>query len=137
MAGFLSEFADARTGCSIVIEDDGRVAYAYMLDSEAGIVADIWLYNRWAAPEEPEWDHRPTTPILNPKEYVRTDLEFELPDSGAEFTVDWQLQGPSDPKAIIYLRNEKWAMLTPGSKPGCCCLASKDGPLARILPTPV
>ena len=31
-------------GRSVVLEDDGRVAYAYLLEKDT-IVSDVWLYN--------------------------------------------------------------------------------------------
>jgi hypothetical protein len=134
MAGFLFEFGDPQTGCRVVIEDDGRVAYAYLLDASREIISDVWLYNRSAAPEEPDWDRRPSTAFLNPLDYVRTDLTFELPDDEAEFAIGWHLQNSADPKVNVQLRNQLWATMAPGAKPGCCRLAKMDGPLARLLP---
>ncbi|ABQ33968.1 MAG: hypothetical protein EKK32_21005 [Bradyrhizobiaceae bacterium] len=34
---------------TIVVEDNGRVAYAYWLDAEGAIRGDVWLYNRCLA----------------------------------------------------------------------------------------
>jgi hypothetical protein len=72
--------------------------------------------------------------MANSQGFVRTDLEIVMPDSEADFAVVWQLQNASDPKVIIYLRDEVWATMAPGTKPGFCRLAMKDGPLARLLP---
>ena len=33
------------TDCRLIIDDDGRVACAYLLDPEGVIVGDVWLYN--------------------------------------------------------------------------------------------
>jgi hypothetical protein len=39
----------------VVLEDDGRVAYAYLLERDA-IVADVWLYNIGEDPVD--WQRR-------------------------------------------------------------------------------
>ena len=133
MVNILVQFRDEQTGCAVVIDDDGRVAYAYLLDNNGVVLADVWLYNRCAAPSEPEWNARPSGPMANPRDYVRTDLAIALPEGEADFTIDWQLQSSSDPKVIVYLRQDEWAIMEPGTKPGSCRLAKVDGPLARAL----
>ena len=133
MVDILIEFRDEQTGCALVIDDDGRVAYAYLRGADGAIVADVWLYNRCPAPAEPEWNARPAGPMANPQGFVRTDLQIMLPESEADFAIDWQLQSASDPKVIIYLRDEVWATMAPGTRPGFCRLAKMDGPLARLL----
>src|SRR5690606_17810404 len=95
---------------------------------------DTWLYNRCSTPELPEWDRRLSGPFANPKEFVRYDISFMLPETEADFSVDWQLQNPSDPKVLIYIRDELWGLMAPGTKPGSSLLARMDGPLARVLP---
>lgn len=54
-------FDDAETSCSVVLEDDDRVAYACLVDRELGegdgappILGDVWLYNVHPAP--PDFD---------------------------------------------------------------------------------
>src|ERR687898_201513 len=65
----LIERDNGATGYSAVFEDDGKVAYAYLLD-DGRIVADVWLYNRAAAPEAPEWRDRSKAPFLNPRGFT-------------------------------------------------------------------
>jgi hypothetical protein len=134
MVDFLFELEDSQTGCSVVIDDDGRVAYAYLRDLDQEIIGDVWLYNRAATPAKPEWDYRPVEPFLNPLDFVRTDIEIALPDGATDFSIGWNLGTQSDPNVIIYLRHQVWAILAPGAKPGFCRLAKTDGPLARVLP---
>lgn len=55
-------------GMSVVIEDDGRVAYAY-LQQHGEIVADVWLYNVVATPDEVTWTDATPMPFLNPRRY--------------------------------------------------------------------
>ena len=50
----LLQFRSPDPRYSVVIEDDGRVAYAYLLHDDE-IVGDVWLYNHGPAPAEPEW----------------------------------------------------------------------------------
>jgi hypothetical protein len=47
---FEQAFKHDESGSTIVIEDDGRVAYAYFYSPENEIVGDVWLYNRCRAP---------------------------------------------------------------------------------------
>lgn len=35
----------------LIIEDNGRVAYAYLLKNEK-IIGDVWLYNRCVSPKK-------------------------------------------------------------------------------------
>ena len=82
----LIERDNGATGYSAVFEDDGKVAYAYLLD-DGRIVADVWLYNRAAG----------------------------------QITLH------------VLIRGQLHATLAPGTKPGWCKLAAKDGPLASVL----
>ena len=50
---------------AVVFEDDGRTAYGYLL-RDSKIVADVWIYNRGPAPEQPEWTDRERAPFRNP-----------------------------------------------------------------------
>jgi hypothetical protein len=54
---------------SLIVEDDDRVAYAYLLHNEE-IVGDVWLYNGDPAPSDPQWGDPSGAPFLNPQEFV-------------------------------------------------------------------
>lgn len=116
---------------TVVIDDDGRVAYAYLLDVDDQLCGDVWLYNRCVAPIDPEWRDRGMAPFANPKEYVR-DVEFVPPVSGDEFSVRWDNTNDGY-VATVLLRGNIFATLKEGVKPGWAVLAKKDGPLAKVL----
>lgn len=123
-------YADA--GPSVVIEDDGRVGYAYFLSKGGAIVGDVWLYNRCKAPLSPEWIDRNKMPFANPTGFSNEDNIFEPPDAPGELDIRWS-NSPSGPCARIYLRGLLIAELAEGLKPGFALAALKDGPLAMVL----
>jgi hypothetical protein len=129
-------FASARSTdqrYSVVFEDDGTVAYGYILLDEH-IVGDVWLYNHGDSPRERHWDigvRRP--PFANPAEFLTTERFIPVSKSD-EVSFVWLYEQSGIPTAVeIWIRNVRHARLSPGSKPGCCRLATNDGPLARRL----
>src|SRR5579872_3891146 len=54
---------------SIIIEDNGKVCYAYLI-YKGDITGDVWLYNQIDAPTKVEWK-REEMPFLNPKEFAK------------------------------------------------------------------
>ncbi len=131
--GFAIEGKYADAGPSVVIEDDGRVGYAYFLSKSGAIVGDVWLYNRCKAPLSPEWTDRSKTPFANPAGFTNKE-RFEPPDTPGELDIRWA-NSPSGPRAGIYLRELLIAELAEGLKPGFALAASMDGPLAMVLRT--
>ena len=117
----------------MVFEDDGRVAYGYLLNADRDIIADVWLYNRCAAPPAPEWGDPSRAPFANPIEFVRDDPTFTPVTDISEVDVAWRRDDPSNVTATILIRGQQFAVLRPGDKPGACILAAKDGPLAKTL----
>lgn len=128
------KFIDNRTGYSTVFNDDGRVAYAYLLDETESIVGDVWLYNRCSTPVEPEWKEPENMPFANPQAYVNgiTHDVFQVVDTISDVNVAWGNES-GRVKANILIHNELFATLIEGIKPGWSALASKDGPLAKVL----
>jgi hypothetical protein len=125
------ETASPDTPHHIVIEDNGKVAYAYLVEG-GDIVADVWLYNDGTAPVEPEWDCPDKMPFANLRDFVK-DTAFAPIRSKQEFSVKWHCEGNSLGRADIYVRERLHARMEPGAKPGWCVLAAKDGLLARVL----
>jgi hypothetical protein len=119
----------------LLIEDDGRVcyAYAYALDGDDQILGDVWLYNRCATPDAPEWDKPDDLPFANPREFVATDLDFQPPASPSDISVSWLPTAAGDFHVQVYIRDQLIARLGHGTKPGWSILAGKDGPLAKVL----
>jgi hypothetical protein len=121
--------------CAIVVEDDGRVGYAYLLDSRGDICGDVWLYNRCPAPDVPEWHDPNDAPFANPSDYVRSSSEFRFPNSSADIDIDWSCEDGAC-LARIFIQKKLVAVMKDGAKPGWALLAKKDGPLARSLNEP-
>jgi hypothetical protein len=114
---------------SVFVEDDGRVAYAYLRHGTE-IIGDIWLYNRCETPAEPEWADRSLLPFANPATYAHgNDKGPVIHDDDVE--VRWRLE--EGLSALVRLHGLDWAVLRPGTKPGWCRLAKKNGPLAKRL----
>jgi hypothetical protein len=114
----------------VILEDDGRVAYAYLLIKDQ-IKGDVWLYNRGDAPLQPEWDNQDKAPYANPVSFAHK-LADPLKNA-SEVEIRWRNEKESLPEALIYLRSDLFAVLRVGSKPGWSKLAKQDGPLALVL----
>ena len=133
--GFVAKFVSPLDQTAVVIEDNGRVAYAYMLDRDGRICSDVWLYNRCQTPVEPEWHDQARMPFANPASFTTDNPSFSPPDSPADITVEW---GASDRtnEAKIFLSRKCLAKLRAGMKPGWSAMATRDGPLAQVLNDP-
>src|SRR5438046_3121601 len=128
---FLQQFDCPNSSFSVVIDDDDRVAYAYLL-KEGDMCGDVWLYNCNMAPEEPEWRDPSKAPFANPQEFTADD-PLRITDT-ANIYWAWIKDNDNLQRAEIYLGEQLLAVLAPGAKPGWCKNARKDGPLAKVLP---
>ncbi len=117
------------TSYSVVVEDDGRVAYAYLREKER-IIADVWLYNRCNAPQEADWTDPSKAPFLNPISHAIDDSQGFIEERR---DVDAVWHEDAAMSVTIRIRGVDWAVLIPGARPGWCRLARKAGPLARPL----
>jgi hypothetical protein len=125
--GVVLRFAEPGGVRSVVLEDNGAVAYAYLLEKGA-VVADVWLYNVGAAPERVDWKDRSAMPFLNPRRYCTdTPVVSRLCDDSAVICM-WSVRGVD-----ILLDGQRIAWLEHGSKPGWSRFAALAGPLARPL----
>ncbi|WP_146186662.1 hypothetical protein [Pedobacter sp. HMWF019] len=116
---------------SVIIEDDGKVAYAYLL-KENNVIGDVWLYNQAQTPLIANWTDKKELPFLNSKEFIKQQIE-PINDS-YEIDLEWSVSNDlAVDKVLIYIRKELIAKLTPGSMPGWSAVVVKDGPLARVL----
>lgn len=125
MSGFRYRFRHPEQELDLVITDDGKVAYAYLLQG-GRTVADVWLYNRAATPELPEWRDRTKLPFLNPADYCVQPGDFAPLETPEEVSVRWARDG-----ATIEIRGAPFAQILIGQKPGMSRFATQDGPLAR------
>jgi hypothetical protein len=128
--GFVKQFQHG--DLEAIIEDDDRVAYAYLV-RHGRIIADVWLYNRVPAPWRPPWNEpRGEMPFLNSAEYIAKSGSTRSPLPEA-LNVVWSDPSQSDPEITIRIDNQPVAWLAPGTKPGWSALVVRDGPLARAM----
>jgi hypothetical protein len=116
---------------SVLIEDDSRVAYAYLMEGE-DTVGEVWLYNQQPAPTNSNW-HEQQPPYLNTEEYIDKSVRvFPLTDK-SQLYVEWT-ESPDNGavEVAIYIREKFIAQISSGSKPGWSTLVIKDGPLALV-----
>jgi hypothetical protein len=134
MSTFFHRFTCPTCGHTCVIEDDGRVAYAYLTLGKQ-ILADLWLYNQAPTPATPEWKDRSKAPFLNPAPYVAAGAMSRPVTSASEIEVVCQCEGQPIATFEVRVRGVKYGLLRPGEKPGSTVAAAKDGPLAKVLET--
>lgn len=118
----------------LYIEDDGKTAYAYLIEN-GKFISDVWLYNVVPSPYTPEWQEKNAQdlmPFTNSVEYLN-DEKFELPTSPEQIGVDWEKENDNTIIAKIFIRDELHAIVSSKEKIGHCKLVRQDGPLARIL----
>ena len=131
LGGVWQAYFDGPSGYQVVVEDNGRVAYAYLLDSDQQIVSDVWLYNRCDTPVKPEWTDPDKLPFANPAGFVRLDGAIMPINRAEEVEIVWiQVSGVM---AQIHIRNTLAGVLALDARPGWSVMAAKDGPLARML----
>jgi len=132
MSAFLLQvFCEFDTHYSVVIEDDGRVAYAFLYEGE-DIVGDVWLYNQKEPPQTSFWLPE-DMPFLNPKEYLSKDAAIKPIASEDEIRCEWtESKDDGTIEVGIYIRDKFIASVAVGSKPGWSVLVAKDGPLAYV-----
>lgn len=116
---------------AVVLEDDGRVAYAYLLKDER-VVSDVWLYNVELDPEETDWEDRDAMPFLNPREYCRRPRTTYRLDDDADIRCEF-VKVNRRREANVYVRGVHVARLRVGAKPGWSANAKCEGPLANPL----
>lgn len=114
---------------SVVITDDGRVAYAYLYEGE-DIIGDVWLYNQQEPPDISFWREE-DMPFLNPKEYLSTNAAIKPIQHQSDIRCEWtDSKEDGVIEAGIYIHDKFIAAVALGSKPGWSVLVAKDGPLA-------
>jgi hypothetical protein len=122
------------TDHKVIVEDNGRVAYAYLMQGET-ILTAAWLYNRCATPDAPEWKNadmdKKLMPFANSKEFA---IDEETPVFKAnDVSCAWEWEGDTLYSIEVLLRDKLYARLKPGTTPGWSRLAKKDSPVAKVL----
>jgi len=116
---------------SVVIEDDSRVAYAYLYEGE-DIIGDVWLYNQQEPPVTSFWLPE-DMPFLNPKEYLLKEVAINPIACESDIRCEWtESKADGLIEVGIYIRDKFIASVAVGSKPGWSVLVAKDGPLAYV-----
>ena len=116
---------------SVIIEDNGRVAYAYLMEGE-DMVGEVWLYNQQPAPQNSNWHEQPP-PYLNTEEYIDKSVRVPPLTDKSEIYLEWTESPDNGAVEVgIYIREKFIAQITTGSKPGWSTLVIKDGPLALV-----
>lgn len=118
---------------ALMFEDDGRTGYAYLVRAPEDIVADVWVYNAGDAPEENDWEDVSLAPFRNSKSYASQVGLFQLPDQISDVEVNWSTARDGRVGGSLLIRGTVVARLLEGDKPGMSLMASRDGPVARIL----
>ncbi|APZ95413.1 hypothetical protein [Fuerstiella marisgermanici] len=112
----------------LTVEDDGKVAYGY-LKMDNRIVGDVWLYNRIQAPPKSEWANKANIPFANCEEFVLEGGTILRPVAPNEISAEWE----NGLDAYVYVREDLFAVVGVGDKPGYARYAASDSPLARVM----
>jgi hypothetical protein len=124
--GFIMRL-DGLDGRSVGIEDDGKVAYAYLLRGDR-IVGDVWLYNVAETPEAVSFRDPALMPFLNPRPFCRSDVVLPRLGPSSTLRCAW-----TESHVDLFVDDDWIARLQDGARPGWSKLAARPGPLARPL----
>lgn len=127
----LLEYCCDELGCKVIIDDDGKTGYAYLIVDEE-MVSDVWLYNVGLPPQIPEWADWDNLPFANSVEFTLQE-HFDSIHDATEISLRWEVGQGGFWQVYISLRGVEHAILRPGAKPGWCRLAVKESPIARPL----
>jgi hypothetical protein len=117
---------------SAFFEDNGRVAYAYLLRNQE-IISDVWLYNHGPSPLEPEWHSPEKLPFANPVDFA-SNQEVTPVENPNQVSFQWNYTNEQKVISVeIYLEGILYGILKPGFKPGFAKLAIKDSPVAKVM----
>ena len=131
---FTQVFCEENYRYSVVIEDDGRVAYAYLLEDE-DIIADVWLYNQSATPKIIDWNEQSEMPFLNPLAFIIDEGAIEPLSTDEDIEFKWIFLEDAIllKKVIISFGDKLTVALAPDSKPGWSNNVKNNGPLAKVF----
>jgi hypothetical protein len=129
----LINIPDENSEFSVVIEDDDRVAYAYLREKDR-MVGDVWLYNCIPVGDKPEWSDPKKLPFVNPTSYIHDKQLIPRIICTDDIYLKWYFDSGIFVRVEIYLRNSTMiALLKKGSRPGWSLLAKRNSPLANTL----
>jgi len=123
-------FCGQNQNYSLIIEDDGRVAYGYLLFCEE-IIGDLWLYNQDKTPTVSDWSDSDSMPFLNPQEFVLRNVVPILSED--DLKISWKEIKDEEFEVLIYIHGELIGSIEPEATPGFSNVVIKDGPLAKKM----
>lgn len=123
--GWVSSFEEPSGAFRLIVEDDGSVCYAYLLEGEE-IIGDVWLYNVGDNPAEVDWSERARMPFQNLARCCREERSIRFDRTRAHCV--WQ-----DERARLFVDEQLWAEVGRGDRPGRSLLAAVASPVARPL----
>ncbi|MGC3945453.1 MAG: hypothetical protein QM762_13220 [Chryseolinea sp.] len=129
---FEQKICHSNNNYSVIVEDDGRVCYAYLMEGTS-IVGDVWLYNTIDTPDRVDWSSKEDMPFLNPRPYVDSSKTIQPINSSMDLSITWIMNKKEVKEANIYIRRTLVAKLEIGYKPGWSTFVIMDGPLAKAL----
>jgi len=117
---------------SVVIENDGKVCYTYLLKQEQ-ITADVWLFNNGETPVTVDWQDRTALPFKNPLEYI-AGWPMLIISNDSDVDVKWLYDDNQVFNRVgIFIDGRLAAVMKEHSTPGWSINAGIDNPLARAL----
>jgi hypothetical protein len=128
----LHEIFDSESDWSVRLEDDARVAYAYLVRNHE-ILGDVWLYNAAPTPQQVDWDDPEQLPFLNPEEFCEKDQGAVRLRQDSQVECKWKRRGGQLLTVDVSVDGVPMARLAPGAKPGWSVYAAVDNPLAKRL----
>jgi hypothetical protein len=124
----LLKFAAPDSDMAVVLEDDDRTGYAYLLRGER-IVGDVWLYNVLEPPMDANWPEQAEMPFLNPAPFcIHAVGPIRLTEL-SQVTCEWRPHG----HVQVNIDGVPWASLAPGLTPGYSRNARRPNPVAKPL----
>ena len=131
---FYQWFNDINETYSLIIEDNGIVAYAYLLEGN-NIISDVWLYNQADTPPKMNWGDATKMPFMNPLDFLNEKMVILPLTDSQEVNCEFEFSTNTSELICvdIYIRRIFIAKLKPNFKPGWSTRVIKDGPLAKLL----
>ena len=116
----------------LTFDDNGKVAHVYLKQGTI-ILGDVWIYNRCPTTDEPEWKDRTKLPFANCRTYMKEEGRFIHPVSLTDISVEYGCM-QAITRRHWYLFGDPVALVGVGDKPSYSRFASRNGPLAKVLP---
>lgn len=112
---------------AVVVEDDGRVTYAYLLRDKE-FVTHAWLFN--SLPESQQVECDASAPPCNPESNIKEDMPRVAPiQDSSEVSIRWSLESPVT--ASVFIHDVQYAILVDGVRPSYSIFIKEDNRCGR------